>query len=106
MTSAERPLSHVPVPSPEMGDRGTETSDDGRAANRDPALAALLQVADRATVRSVKETILTCLIIRSVRARSRTRSRRALASVLALSAAIAGGHYWHTWSALAHLFHH
>jgi hypothetical protein len=67
----------------------------------DAALAALRQVANRATVRSVKETILTCLLIRAVR----PRRRRAVIFTMTLSAGLASAHYWHAWSVVAHLVH-
>jgi hypothetical protein len=71
----------------------------------DAGLAALLRVADRSTVRSVKETILTCLLIWTVR--RPTAPKRRVVTVVALSAggAAAVAHYWHVWAILLHLVH-
>ena len=69
----------------------------------DAGLAALVRVADRSTVRSVKETMLTCLLIWTVR-RPKTPRRRVV-TVIAVSAGMAVVHYWHAWAVLFHLVH-
>jgi hypothetical protein len=56
-------------------------------------LAALCKLVNR---RSIKETILTCLLISTVQ-RSRTPRRRVVVSLtLALPALAVAAHYWHT----------
>jgi hypothetical protein len=79
-------------------------NDDETHEGDDAALAALRQVADRATVHSVKETILACLLIRAV-SHPRTRPRRVFISILTLSSMGLAGAHWHAWSILAHFIH-
>lgn len=80
------------------------TAYDETPQDDDAALAALRQVADRDTVRSFKETFLTCMVIRAVRRTPRTPRRRAVVSILTLAAGLAGVH-WHAWSILVHFVH-
>ncbi len=70
----------------------------------DAGLAALRQVADRATVQSIKQTVLACMLIRAV-GQSRAPRRRRTVIALALSAGLAISHYWHVLVILLHLSH-
>jgi hypothetical protein len=59
----------------------------------DDGLAALCKLVNR---QSIKETILTCLLISTVQ-RSRTPRRRVVVSLtVALPALVVAVHYWHT----------
>jgi hypothetical protein len=68
----------------------------------DPVVTALREVRDSGTVKSVKQTILTCMIIRSVRPR-RTRWPASLAA--AALTAITVLERAHIWPWVAHLMH-
>jgi len=80
---------------------GETVSGDDTARDDDAGLAALRQVADHTTVQSVKQTVLACLLIWTVR-RPKAR-RRGTVTALALSAGLVIAHYWHVWLVLFHL---
>jgi hypothetical protein len=86
-----------------MGDEDVGESSDENAPQEDAAVTALRQVANHTTVRSVKETILTCMLIRTVRGPS-PRRRRNVFSVLAIATGLMTlVRYWHTLALLLHL---
>jgi hypothetical protein len=70
----------------------------------DPAVAALRQVADINTVRSIKQTFLACLLIRSVVRPPTARVRRFITTTALSAMGLAIAH-WHIWSVLIHLLH-
>lgn len=69
--------------------------------NDGAALAALRQVADNNTVHSLKQTLLTCMIIRAVR--PPPRGRTIITGALALTSLAAV--HWRAWTIVIHLFH-
>jgi hypothetical protein len=71
--------------------------------SQDAGLAALRQVAGRTTVRSVKETVLACMLIWAVRRRKEPRRR--MVAAVGLSAGLAVAHYGHAAAILLHLAH-
>jgi hypothetical protein len=70
----------------------------------DPAIAALRQVASTETTRSIKQTILACLLIRSVLRPPSTRGRTFITTAAVSAAGLAVVH-WHVWPLLLHLLH-
>ncbi len=73
------------------------------SAPEDLAMVTLLKAADSDTFRSIKQAILMCMLIRSVRRPARGRRRSSLIAV-SLLASIGAAH-WHIWSLLLQLTH-
>ena len=75
----------------------------------DPALAALRQVADTATTRSLKRTVNAYLLVRAVRKGSDPpASRRPRVAVPSAAVILTGSvvaYHWHAWSLLLHFVH-
>jgi hypothetical protein len=66
------------------------------------AMAALRQVADINTTRSIKQTLLACLLIRSV-LRPPAARRRTFITATSVGAATFAIVRWHIWPLLIHL---
>lgn len=68
-----------------------------------PAVEALRRVASRQTVRSVKQTLLAAILIRSVREqRTKWHNRFAVPTAVVITAS---SDHWHIWQYLIHLMH-
>jgi hypothetical protein len=67
--------------------------------NEGPDLVAILQAVDR---KSIKETILSCLVILAARYGRTPRRRVVISTALVLSLVLVAVRYWHAWSTLVH----
>ena len=65
----------------------------------DRDLVAILQAVDR---KSIKETILSCMIILAARYSRTPRRRVVISTALVLPLVLIAVRYWHTWSTLVH----
>lgn len=79
-----------------MNDHGSD------AEENDPAVEALRQVASRRTVRSVKQTVLACMLIRAVGGSRPPRRHTPLVVALTVAATTVSAH-WHILQSLMHL---
>jgi hypothetical protein len=69
----------------------------------DTAVAALRQVASRRTVRSIKETLLAAILIRTACGRNSARHNRI--AIPATAVIMASSIHWHVWQYALHLIH-
>jgi hypothetical protein len=81
---------------------GRDINDESPTAD-DAALVAIRQIVHPGTIRSIKKTILACLLIWTIQ-RSRIPRRRVVVSLaLLVPVVLVAVHYWHGWSTFAHL---